>query len=121
MITFLNKKEFEQASIDCVARIIFDDACSIMSDGNICDVSEELLGSLKYISCKLSLSTKSIDTYLSIITDNNSQLYELDELGELDTIPPYPPHGKNQGNKRNNNNDFDDIPLGFIPRVVTRG
>ena len=76
MHAFLTDMEFNQASLDNVARLVSDRASTVIASGNVADVSQEVLESLESLAIELSLNPTVIATFLEIISSENEQLKE---------------------------------------------
>lgn len=68
--------EFNQASLNNVARLVSDRASTVIASGNVADVSQEVLESLESLAIELSLNPTVIATFLEIISSENEQLKE---------------------------------------------
>ncbi|GAA0324961.1 hypothetical protein GCM10009129_23390 [Psychrobacter aestuarii] len=66
-------KEFYQASLDSSARLIFDKASSQLSDGNPVHTEVKALLTLSNTALFHSLSNTVINTYYTILNDENSK------------------------------------------------
>lgn len=76
MHAFLTDMEFNQASLNNVARLVSDRASTVIASGNVADVSQEVLESLESLAIELSLNPTVIATFLEIISSENEQLKE---------------------------------------------
>lgn len=76
MHAFLTDMEFNQASLDNVARLVSERASTVIASGNVADVSQEVLESLESLAIELSLNPTVIATFLEIISSENEQLKE---------------------------------------------
>lgn len=74
MHAFLTDMEFNQASLDNVARLVSDRASTVIASGNVADVSQEVLESLESLAIELSLNPTVIATFLEIISSENELL-----------------------------------------------
>lgn len=95
--TYLTLKDFNQASLDNVARLVAEHASQTLNDGNIADCGQITLEYLENITAKLKLDPTHISVYLDAIAEQNNELLELED---------FPPPTQNRGND---------------PRVVIRG
>lgn len=103
IFVYHTQRDFDQASLDNVSRIITDYASIINADGNIADISQECLEHIEYIANRIGHKTVTITTYLDLITENNKELEDFHDNGKLSKSRPL---GFSQGND---------------PRFVTRG
>lgn len=74
MQTFITEQEFHQAAIDLVARLICDNASEYISTGNVSDIGEQSLEYLAQVAQNNELSITTINTYLQIIADENTNI-----------------------------------------------
>ncbi len=105
-----SQKDFDEACLANVARMIADKASQVHFDGCIADVAEESLVYLTDVAEDNHYSVAVIHNYLDIVRSANNDLADFDEMGKLS------PLGFQQGNKLAVNSEvFED------PRCVTRG
>lgn len=72
MIVYHEEKEFNQAALNYIARLIAERASSVISTGNVADIGEESLGYLKFIALDNKLSAVIVGTYLELIEQENA-------------------------------------------------
>lgn len=70
---YMTDKEHDQAAIDKSARIIFDRASNILSDGNPISESINALSVLSNAAVFAGLSNTSINVFYSILDNENSK------------------------------------------------
>ncbi|WP_201617471.1 hypothetical protein [Psychrobacter urativorans] len=71
--TFMTDREYEQTALDLAARLIFDRASEIMSDGNPVTDSVMALSVLSNAAVFASYSNTSINVYFNILDTENAQ------------------------------------------------
>ncbi len=76
--TYMTDREHDQAAIDKAARIIFDRASSILSDGNPVDESVTALSVLSNSAVFGGLSNTSINVFYGILENENAQNNDMD-------------------------------------------
>ena len=74
MIVYFNESEFNQAAVDCVARLISDKASKVIATGNVADIGEECLGYLEQVTVDNNLSPVTVTAYLEIIRSENDDI-----------------------------------------------
>lgn len=74
---YQNQKEFEQAAIDYVARLVSEKASETIASGNVADIGQESLTYLEAVALKNHLSTTTINLYTDIITEQNQYLLNI--------------------------------------------
>ncbi len=72
MIVYHQEKEFNQAALNYIARLIADRASSVIATGNVADVGEECLGYLELIAFDNDLSSVIVRTFLDLIEQENT-------------------------------------------------
>ena len=72
MIIYHEEKEFNQAALNYIARLISERASSVICTGNVADVGEECLGYLNFIALDNDLSVVIVGTYLELIEQENA-------------------------------------------------
>ncbi len=72
MVVYHQEKEFNQAALNYIARLIADRASSVIATGNVADIGEECLGYLKFIALDNDLSIVIVGTYLDLIEQENA-------------------------------------------------
>jgi hypothetical protein len=77
MRCFNNQKDFEQAAIDWVARLVSEKGSEIISTGNVADVCQQTLIYLESVAVKNELSVSTINVYTDIITEHNQDLLDI--------------------------------------------
>ncbi len=105
-----SQKEFDEACLANVARMIADKASKIHFDGNIADIAEESLDYLGEVAEDNHYSVAVIYNYLDIVRSANNDFLDFDEEGELS------PLGFQQGTSLSANGE-----MFLVPRCVTRG
>lgn len=73
MHTYMTDREHDQAALDKSARIIFDRASEILSSGNPVHESVTALSVLSNSAVFAGFSNTSINVYLTILDNENSQ------------------------------------------------
>ena len=71
MIFYATETEFNQAAINCVARLVSDKASKVIATGNVADIGEECLGYLEEVAVEHQLSPVTVTAYLEIIRSEN--------------------------------------------------
>ncbi len=74
---FSNQKDFEQAAIDWVARLVSEKASEVIATGNIADVGQQTLIYLESVALSNDLTSSTINVYTDIITEHNQDLLDI--------------------------------------------
>lgn len=74
MIGFTNSKEFNQAAINTVARLVSELASTTIATGNVADVGQETLVYLERVAVANELSPSTINVYTDIISEHNQEI-----------------------------------------------
>lgn len=74
---FANKKEFEQAAIDWVARLVSEKASETIATGNVADIGQQTLTYLESVALSNGLTSSTINVYTDIISEHNQELLNI--------------------------------------------
>lgn len=74
---FTNQKDFEQAAIDWVARLVSEKASETIATGNVADIGQQSLTYLESVALKNDLSASTINVYTDIISEHNQELLNI--------------------------------------------
>lgn len=74
MRAFMTDDEFNQASIDNVARMVSERSSAVIATGNVADVGQDTLAYLECIASDLALSPFVVSTYHDIIRAENEEI-----------------------------------------------
>lgn len=74
MIGFPTNKEFNQAAINTVARLVSELASTTIATGNVADVGQETLVYLERVAVANELSPSTINVYTDIISEHNQEI-----------------------------------------------
>lgn len=77
MRAFTNQKDFEQAAIDWVARLVSEKASTVIATGNVSDIGQQTLIYLESVALANDLSASTINVYTDIITEHNQELLNI--------------------------------------------
>lgn len=77
MIGFTNSKEFNQAAINTVARLVSELASVTIASGNVADVGQETLIYLERVAVANELSPSTINVYTDIISEHNQDILNI--------------------------------------------
>lgn len=69
MHVFMTDREYQQAAIDLVARIVFEKASDIMQGGNSADIQADTLNCLSFVAIANDLSNTVINTYYDMLAN----------------------------------------------------
>lgn len=74
---FTNQKDFEQASIDWVARLVSEKASETIATGNVADIGQQTLTYLESVALTNGLTSSTINVYTDIISEHNQELLNI--------------------------------------------
>lgn len=74
---FTNQKDFEQASIDWVARLVSEKASETIATGNVADIGQQTLIYLESVALTNGLTSSTINVYTDIISEHNQELLNI--------------------------------------------
>ncbi|MGP9689552.1 hypothetical protein ACT3TH_10365 [Psychrobacter sp. AOP22-C1-C5] len=74
---FANKKDFEQAAIDWVARLVSEKASETIATGNVADIGQQTLTYLESVALTNGLTSSTINVYTDIISEHNQELLNI--------------------------------------------
>lgn len=74
---FTNQKDFEQAAIDWVARLVSEKASETISTGNVADIGQQTLIYLESVALTNGLTSSTINVYTDIISEHNQELLNI--------------------------------------------
>lgn len=74
---FTNQKDFEQAAIDWVARLVSEKASETIATGNVADIGQQTLTYLESVALTNGLTSSTINVYTDIISEHNQELLNI--------------------------------------------
>ncbi len=74
---FTNQKDFEQAAIDWVARLVSEKASETIATGNVADIGQQTLIYLESVALTNDLTSSTINVYTDIISEHNQELLNI--------------------------------------------
>lgn len=74
---FTNQKDFEQAAIDRVARLVSEKASETIATGNVADIGQQTLIYLESVALTNGLTSSTINVYTDIISEHNQELLNI--------------------------------------------
>lgn len=74
---FANQKDFEQAAIDWVARLVSEKASETIATGNVADIGQQTLIYLESVALTNGLTSSTINVYTDIISEHNQELLNI--------------------------------------------
>lgn len=74
---FTNQKDFEQAAIDWVARLVSEKASETIATGNVADIGQQTLIYLESVALTNGLTSSTINVYTDIISEHNQELLNI--------------------------------------------
>lgn len=74
---FTNQKDFEQAAIDWVARLVSEKASETIATGNVADIGQQTLIYLESVALTNGLTSSTINVYTDIISEHNQDLLNI--------------------------------------------
>ena len=74
---FANQKDFEQAAIDWVARLVSEKASETIATGNVADIGQQTLTYLESVASTNGLTSSTINVYTDIISEHNQELLNI--------------------------------------------
>lgn len=74
---FTNQKDFEQAAIDWVARLVSEKASETIATGNVADIGQQILIYLESVALTNGLTSSTINVYTDIISEHNQELLNI--------------------------------------------
>ena len=74
---FTNQKDFEQAAIDWVARLVSEKASETIATGNVADIGQQTLIYLESVASTNGLTSSTINVYTDIISEHNQELLNI--------------------------------------------
>lgn len=74
---FSNQKDFEQAAIDWVARLVSEKASETIATGNVADIGQQTLIYLESVALTNGLTSSTINVYTDIISEHNQELLNI--------------------------------------------
>ncbi len=77
MIFYATETEFNQAAINCVARLVSDKASETIATGNVADIGQQTLIYLESVALTNGLTSSTINVYTDIISEHNQELLNI--------------------------------------------
>tara|TARA_R110002073_G_scaffold336320_1_gene532260 strand:+ start:2063 stop:2305 length:243 start_codon:yes stop_codon:yes gene_type:complete len=74
---FANQKDFEQAAIDWIARLVSEKASETIATGNVADIGQQTLTYLESVALTNGLTSSTINVYTDIISEHNQELLNI--------------------------------------------